>query len=158
VEADPGLQQAGDQRADERAEVDAQIEQGEAAVTARVILLIEGAEKRRRVGLQRAGAERDEPQADADAGQTGNQRERDVTAHHHHAAVEDGAFHAEKPIRDPAAQHCGEVNEPAVGADNASRGGLRHFESAVGEGVVEVVAEDREHPVEREPLPHLDAE
>ena len=37
VEADPGLQQAGDQRPDERAEVDAEIEQRESAVTARVV-------------------------------------------------------------------------------------------------------------------------
>ena len=46
VEADAGLQQAGDQRSDERAEVDAQVEKGEAAVATRVVLVVQRAEQR----------------------------------------------------------------------------------------------------------------
>ena len=57
VEADAGLQQAGDQRADERAQVDAEIEQGEAAVGAGIALLVKGAQQRRGVGFQRARAQ-----------------------------------------------------------------------------------------------------
>ncbi len=45
VETDPGLKQAGDQGADERAEVDAEVEQREAAITPGVILLVQGAEQ-----------------------------------------------------------------------------------------------------------------
>ena len=81
-----------------------------------------------------------------------------MAAHHHHASVEDGALHAEHPVGDPAAEDGGEVDQPAVGADDAGRGGLRQLEAAVGQRVVEVVPQDREHPVEREPLPELDAE
>ena len=127
VEPDAGLQQAGDQRADEGAEVDAEIEQREAAVGAGVALLVERAEQRRRVGLQRAGAQRDEHQADADAGQAGQDRQRDVAEHDHHAAVEHGAFHAEQPVGDPAAEHRRQVHQPAVGADDAGGGALRQL-------------------------------
>jgi hypothetical protein len=81
-----------------------------------------------------------------------------VTAHHHHAAVENGAFHAEQAVGDPAAEHGREVHQAAVGADDPGRGGLRQFEAAVGDRVIEVVAEDRQHPVEGESLPQLDSE
>ena len=133
VEADPGLKQAGDQRADERTEVDAQIEQREAAVASWVILLVQGAQQRRRVCFQRAGAEGDEHQADGDARQAREHRERDVAEHDHHAAIEHGAFHAEDAIGDPATQHGGEVHEAAIGADDAGRGGLGQLEPAVGQ-------------------------
>ena len=93
-----------------------------------------------------------------DTGEIRHDGQRDVAAHDHHAAVEDGAFHSEYPVGDPAAEHGGQVDQPAVGADDAGCGGLRQLEAAIGERVVEVVAQDREHPVEREPLPQLDAE
>ena len=78
--------------------------------------------------------------------------------HDHHAAVEDGAFHAEDAVGDPATEHCGEVNQAAVGADEARCGGLGKLEAAFGDRVIEVVGKDREHPVKREPLPQLHAE
>ena len=46
VEAEVSLQQAGDQRTDERAEVDAEVEQREAAVAARIALGVEGSQQR----------------------------------------------------------------------------------------------------------------
>lgn len=45
-----------------------------------------------------------------------------------------------------------------VGADDAGRGGLGHFQAAIGERVIEVLPEDGEHPVVREPLPAFDTE
>ena len=88
VEAHLGLQQAGDQRADERPEVDAQIEQREPAVAARVTFGVEGAQQRGRVGLQRSRPQCDEHQTDGDPGQAGQDRQCDVAAHDHHPAVE----------------------------------------------------------------------
>ena len=83
----------------------------------------------------------------------GQQRERDVAAHHHHTAVEHGAFHAEHAVGHPTTQDRGQIDEPAVGADDSGGGGLGQRQAAVGQRVVEVVAEDGEHPVEREALP-----
>lgn len=81
-----------------------------------------------------------------------------MAAHHHHSAVEDGAFHAQDPVGHPAAEHGGQIDETAVGAHDPGRGGLGHAQPAVGQRVVQVVAQDGEHPVKREPLPQLDAE
>ena len=101
VEAHARLQQAGDQRADERTEVDAQIKsvkppsqrasrwrRGCRAVTRR------WPSARQNQVPSTPGRHRRRP-ARAD-------RQRDVTEHHHHTAVEHGAFHADQPVGDPA--------------------------------------------------------
>jgi hypothetical protein len=90
--------------------------------------------------MTRWPSERDMHQPDGDTRQTRQDRECDVAAHHHHAAVEHGAFHAEQPIVDPATEHGGEVDQPAVRADDPSRRGLRQLETAFGDRVIEVIA------------------
>jgi hypothetical protein len=126
--------------------------------SARVALVVQRAKQRRGVRLERAGTERDQDEADGDAGQARYDGERDVTCHHDDAAVEHHPLHAEKPVGHPAAEHRRQVHQAAVGADDPGGSGFRQLEAALGHRVVEVVTKDGEHPVEREALPHLDAE
>jgi len=153
VESEAGLQQPGDQRPGKSAKVDAQVEQRETAVATWITLVIERSEERRSVGLERTRAQSDQHQADRHPAQTGQNRQRDVTAHDDDAAVERGPFHPQHPVGHPPAQHGGEVNQTAVGTDDAGGGRLGQAQSTVGHRVIEVVPEDGEHPVERETLP-----
>ena len=66
------LQQAGEQRAEQGAEVDAEVEQREAGVAALVVLGVERADQRGGVRLQAAAADGDQHQADADAESPGS--------------------------------------------------------------------------------------
>ena len=81
-----------------------------------------------------------------------------MTAHDDDTAVEHGPFHSQHPVGHPPAQHGGEVNQTAVGADDAGGGRLGQAQSTVGHRVVEVIPEDGEHPVEGETLPQFDTE
>ena len=158
VEAEGRLQQARQDGAEERAEVDAEVEQREARIAARVLGGVQRADHGGRVGLQSAGAQGDEHEADADAREAGQDGERDVPGHDDDGADEQHALRAEHPVGQPRPHDRGQVDGAAVGADDAGRGGLVHREAALGDGVVEVDEEDALHPVEAEALPHLDAE
>jgi hypothetical protein len=70
---------SGDERANERAEVDTHVEQGEPGVAAGVSLPIERADERAYVRLQQAGADDDEAQACVEERQR-LEREREVPA------------------------------------------------------------------------------
>ena len=131
VEAHVGLQQSGDQRAGKGTDVDSQVEQGEAAVAARVAMVIQRAQQRGGIGLERAGAQRDEDQAHGNAHQTRQDRQRDVAAHHHHAAVGDRALHSQHPVRHPAAKDRREIDEAAVSPTMPVAVAFRWAEAAV---------------------------
>ena len=158
VEAPLLLQQAGEQRTEQGAEVDAHVEDREAGVAALVVLVVERADERGGVGLETTAAERDQHQADPDAGETGQQGQRDVAEHHDHGAVEQRALRTDHPVGEPGAEDRGQVDGAAVRPDDPGGGGLVDAEAAVGRRVVQVDQQDPLHAVEGEPLPHLDAE
>jgi hypothetical protein len=157
VEADARLQQPGDQWTEEGAEIDTEIEQREPAVGPRIPLLVQRSEQRGGVGLECTTSQRDEHEPDPDAAEAGQYRQRNMSGHDDDSAVEDHAFHAEHPVGEPPAKHRRQVHQAAVGADDSGRRGLRQAEPTLLQGVVQVIAENGEHPVEREPLPQLDA-
>ena len=151
--------QSGEQRSEERAEVDAQVEQREAGVATRVVRGVEGADERRGVGLDPAAAERDEDQADArPRAMPGKRRQGDVPGHDEDRRVEQRALGPDEPVGHPGPGDGAEVDQPAVGADDADRGVLGDPQSAVLDRVVQVEQQDALHAVEAEPLPQLDAE
>ncbi len=158
VEAPLLLQQPGQQRTEQGTDVDAHVEDREPGVAAFVVLVVERADQRRGGRLEATAAERDQDQADADPGEAGDQRQRDVTGHHHDGAGEQRPLRAQHPVRQPGSEDGREVDAAAVGADDARGGPLVHAEAAVGHGVVQVDQQDPLHAVEGEPLPHLDAE
>ena len=150
--------QAGQQRSEERADVDAHVEDREACVATIVVLVVQATDHRGGVRLEPAAAECDQHQTDADAPQAGEDRERDVPAHDHDGAVEQGAFGADQPVRDPRADDRREVDRAAVCADDARGGRPRQCRGHRRRRVVQVIDQDALHAVEGEPLPHLDAE
>ena len=101
VEAPLLLEQSGQQRADERADVDAHVEQREPGVAASVVLVVERADQRARVGLHSARAEGDQHQPDTDTEQSGQQRERDVAEHDGGRGVEERPLRAEHAVGQP---------------------------------------------------------
>ncbi len=158
VEADRGLQRTRDDRTEERAEVDAEIEQRESGIPSHVIGGVERADDRRRVRLQPAGADGDEHEAGREADESRQEGERDVARHDHDRAVEQHPLRAEQPVGQPRPEDRREVDRAAVRADDAGRDALVDAESALADGVVHVDEQDALHAVEAEPLPHLHAE
>ena len=158
VEALHVPQQAGEQRAEQGADVDAHVEDGETGVAARVLAGVQLAEDDRRRGLQAAGAQGHEDQADGQAGDAGQHRQRNVAQHDQDRRVEQRLLGTQEAVGDPRADQGGHVDQAAVRADEGGGDAAVHAQSAVGDGVVHVEDQDALHAVEAEALPHLHAE
>jgi hypothetical protein len=72
--------------------------------------------------------------------------------------VEQHPFGAPQAVGQPRSEHRGQVDQAAVGADDAGGGRLVDAEAALGGAVVQVDQQDPLHAVEREPFPQLDTE
>ena len=72
---------AGDQWAEERADVDAHVEDGVAAVETRIVFLVESAEDGGGGGFHAAGAESHQHQTDRQSKDAGEQAQGDVAEH-----------------------------------------------------------------------------
>ena len=99
----------------------------------------------------------DQYQSERSAGQVGDDSERDVAEHDH-----------QRPRRTrcaPCRAHGLRSSRRGRSTDkrgrrrhdDAGRGGFRQLEAALGNRVIEVVTQDREHPVKREPFPQFDS-
>ena len=93
-----------DQRRDERAEVDAHVEDREAGVAARVAWRVELADDGADVRLQQAGADDDQQQAQRRRSRASGRHRDEVPERDHDAAEEHRAPLAEEPVGDPAAR------------------------------------------------------
>ena len=145
---------AGDEWAEERAEVDAHVEDREACVAAAVAGFVERADERADVWLEQAGAECDEGQARVE------ERERlegqdEVSERDDDAADEDGAVLAEEAVGDQAAEDRGAPGGACVGPVNRGCVSVRESEAALGGGRDHVEDEEGAHAVVAEALPHL---
>ncbi len=129
-------QPAGNQRGNERAHVDAHIEQRETAVTTRIAFFIQGADHDRDTGLEQAGAEHDKHQADEEqvVAHDGRQGDRQVPERNQNRTVPDGPLLAEPVIRQPAARQRSEVHGAGKDADNRRGVFTRQAHSAVIDG------------------------
>ena len=158
VEAELLCSQSGQQRTDERAQVDAQVEEGEAGVATLVVGGVQGADQGRRVRLDATAAEGDEHQPDADAGVPGKGREGEVTEHDQHRGVEERTLRADEPVGHPGPDDRA-TGRPRRRTHRRSRRPCPGDpEAASSVRVVEVERQDALHAVEAEPLPQLDAE
>ena len=119
VEAEGIPEQAGEDGAREAADVDAHVEDGEAGVAAFILFVVQASHQGCGVGLQAAGADGDQYQADCQPGVTGNQGQGDVANHHEDGGVEEGPFGSQDAVRYPGADDRGEVDAAAVGANEA---------------------------------------
>ena len=151
------LEPSGHQRGEEGADVHGHVEQLEAAVAPRVVIVVEAADDRGQVRL-------DEPRPDGDAddpdprqGRPGD-RQADVAGHDDEAAVEGGQPRADDTVGEDAAGDRQEIDGGAVGGEDDLAGVVAQAEAAVGEGIGDEVEQDGAHPVVGEALPHLDVQ
>ncbi len=143
---------ADDQRGREGAQVDPDVEDREATVTARVVrAVVEVADHRGDVGLQQAGTDRDQTEA-GEEGARRRQRQREVTQHDDRAGDGDGLAGAEDTVGEPAAREGEQVHEREVDRVDRGRGGRTHVQTARSH---QVQREQSPHAVVGETLPHL---
>jgi hypothetical protein len=152
-------QRADHQRGEERAEVDAHVEDGEAGVPARVLVLaVQVPDERGDVRLEQPRARDDEAEPEVDEGSTAGQRQRDVPQHDHHAAVQDRQARAQHPVADPAAGQRHQVHHGRVDAHQRLGRALPQAQPAARRRRGEEQHQDAPHAVEAEALPHLGEE
>ncbi len=175
VPAEPFAQRAADQWGEERAEIDADVEDREGAVSPRIAGRIERADLRRDVRLERAVAEDQHGDGQEEQGLEGHQ---EVPDRHQRCAEHDGAALAEHAVGEQAAEDRREVNETSVepvdvrgkrlhaerpedGFQRAPEcGEADHVLGAAGMQQVlhHVEHQQRLHAVIGEALPHFDGE
>ena len=158
VEAVACLQPAGDQRANEAAQVDAHVEDGEAGVAALVLLAIQAAHQGGGVRFQAAGANTYQHQACDQAWNARQEGQCDVARHDHDGRTEEDLFGAEETVGEPGAEDRRQVNATTVRAHQTSGEPLVNGKSALLGGEVHVVEQDSLHAVEGESLPHFHGE
>ena len=169
-----------DERREERADVDAHVEDDEGTVAARVALRVEVAHHGRDVRLEEAVADAHEHEAEVEAGRRirkgdaergqgkgtrGAQcvercREHELPCSHDETAEDHGLALAEPVVGDPAAEDRGAVDEPQVPAVELQRLRVRPAEAGIHRvrRGRRVQHEERAHAVEAEALPHLRGE
>ena len=126
----------GDERSDERPDVDSHVENREARIASRSALGIKLADDRRDVRLEQPGADDDENEAEEKrlVREQDRQRDGDVAERDEHAAVPDGALKAQPPVGDPAAGERRQVDRRRVDPDDRRRRGAVERETAAGQG------------------------
>jgi hypothetical protein len=144
-----------DDLADGRAQVDAHVENGEGSVAPAILLRIELTHHGRDVRLEKSGAENDEREPDEERW-FGGHCEAEMARGDDDAADDDGAVGADQSVGQVAAQQRREINQALVPAVKVARLLLAPPETA--RAADEKQGQKRPHSVEREALPHLDAE
>ena len=150
----------GDQPAEDRADIDAHVEEGEAGVAAAdVVLVVELADEGRDVGLEQPGADgdRDEAEEEDRGGGTGY-CEQGVPEHDGDAADDDRPLAAPETVGDPAAGQGQYVGRGGVQAVDCRCVGRRQAEAAILHLVDKKEDQDRPHAVVAEAFPHFDEE
>ena len=150
-------QEARDDRRGERADVDAHVEDGVAGGATDVLLAVELTDHRADVGLEQAGAEDDQAEAEVEGG-VGRDREADVAAHDQRAAEEHRLALAQEPVGDPAAGQAHQVDQRHVDADDGRPVRVAPPDAALLDRRGQEQDQERAHPVVREALPHLGEE
>ena len=145
------------QRSEKSAEVDAHVIDRESRVAPRAAFGIQIADDRADVGLQQAGADDDEREADVERDDVRN-GEREVADRNDGAAPEHRAAQAEQPVRDPSARQRDDIHGRGVEAVNRGRRHVVQAHAAGGDGVGHEQHENGAHAVVAEALPHLGEE
>ncbi len=144
-----------DQRGHEGTEVDAHVEDGEAAVAARVVRpVVQVADHRGDVGLQQAGADGDQAEAHEERGR-GRHGQQEVAGHDDAAADGHRLARAPEAVGEPAARQGEQVEHRVVDAVDRGADGGGVPEPAVGGAGDQVEHQQGTHSVEAEAFPHL---
>ena len=150
-------QVAGDQRPEQRPDVDAHVENREPGVAAVVALGIERADERADARLEQSGADDDQGQAGIEKRQR-RERQHEVAHHDDHTAEQHAAVLPEPPVAEDAADDRRAPRGSRVGAVDRRGQRIPHGQAAGRNWRSHVEDEERPHPVITEPLPHLGEE
>ena len=126
VPADFLAERAADERRQERADIDADIEDGIGAVAARIARRIKPADLGRDIRLEAAGAEDQRQQREQEKLLD---RHHEMADRHQHRADDDGAALAEHAVGQQPAEDRREIDEPGIKAPDLRRQRL-HVERA----------------------------
>ena len=151
------LEQTGDERSDEGADVDRHVEVQEALVTTRIAIVIEATDDRRQIRLDETGTDGDADKADPRRHHL-RYRQDDVTGHDDETAPQGGDPRPENPVGEDTAGNRHEQHRSAIGGHHHLTGIDRQPEAAICQGVGDEVNEDGPHPEPGEPLPHFHLE
>src|SRR6266480_5913392 len=127
VPVDPLRQIAGDERTEQRAEINPHVEDGEPRVAPRIARRVERADERAHVRLQQSGTEDDEDEAGIEEWKR-PEREREVAQRDDDAADQDAAILPEPPVGDDAAEDRRAPRGARVEAVDVSGGGVAESE------------------------------
>jgi hypothetical protein len=157
VPVDPLTEIPANQRRDERAEVDAHVENRIPRIAPHVVGRIQPPDDHADVTLEQARTDDDQHQAEIERGKRW-QRHAEMPSGDEHPAVEHGAPRTDEAIGDPAAGQRGHVHHRGVEpVDGACRRGVES-QSAGGRCGGHEQDEQRAHAVVTEALPHLGEE
>ena len=142
------------ERAEQRTDADADIEDRETRIPARTSFRIELGHHDADVGLQEAHAEHDDHESQKERLNMAEDEQR-VAAHDEDAADDHGALRPEQAVRHPAAEEREDVGRGDI--ETVDRAGyvIVEPEAAVAHGGDRVENQNCAHPVIREALPHL---
>ena len=134
------------------ANIDADVEDGEAGIAAGIIIGVELADNRGDVGLEVAVAHDDGAHAHVEPG-VGSPENEEFPDAHQDATEDHRIAVTQQAVGNPAAQHRSDIHQGSVGAVDAECLGIAH-----GEGFDQVKGEEGAHAVVAEALPHLGKE
>ena len=146
---------AGNDRPEEAAGIDAHVEEAEAGIAAGAALRVEAADDRARVRLQHADAHGDDQQARAERRDGRRDAEDQVTDRDEHAAGEDRVALAGQAVGDPAAGQRHQVDAGRVQSIDRRCGAVIQTEAALGHGRDQEQHQQGTHAVIGEAFPHL---
>ncbi len=144
----------GDDRAEEGAEVDAHVENGEPRVPAVIARLVERSDEDRNVRLQKAGADDDQREPGVERREH-LEREREMPHRDDDPSGEDAPVLAEQAVRNEAAEDRREPDASGVRAVEGARVPVVEAEPPGGDRGDHVEDEERPHSVVAEPFPHF---
>ena len=144
------------QRGNDRAEVDAHIEDGESCVAAVAgLTLIKLAHDRADVRFQQSDTEHDDEQAEVEELVAAGDGEHAIAERDQDAAVPDCAPLSEDAVGDPAARNAEQVHRAGIDAVDCTGVLLGHAEAAARDGRAQEQRQQRPHAVVGEALEHL---
>ena len=148
---------SADQRSEKSAEVDPHVIDRESRIAPRAALGIQIADNRADVGLQQAGADDDEGEAEVERDDV-RYGEREVAERNDGAAPEHRAAKAEQPIGNPSARQRHDIHGRGVEPVDRRRRHIVQAHAAGRDGVGHEQHENGAHAVVAEALPHLGEE
>src|SRR5690606_12607060 len=150
--------ESGNELAEECANVDSHVEDGETRITTRTTFGVQIADNRGDVRLQQSGSQNDEDEPQEERQPAGGERgyaDRNVSERNERGAVQDCAPKAEQPVGYPSTRQGCQVDTGSVNADDGCGLSSVKTEAAIEKRGRHEENEKRPQSIVGEALPHL---